>query len=170
MMDDRAEHALDVIGSRHSHRKYKPDPVPRDVIEKIVNAGRLAATARNVQPWHFVVVTDEKMRKRLVEINDYGDFIAEAPVCIVVLCEDTKYYLEDGSVATQNILLAAEALGLGACWVAGDKKPYADKIVKLVGAPGNKKLVSQVAVGYSADTAERRPKRPLNDVLHWEKF
>lgn len=169
-MNDRAEHALDVITSRRSCRKYKTDPVSREDIETIVNAGRLAATGRNVQPWHFVVVTDEATRKRLVEINDHGDFITQAPACIIVLCDQTKYYLEDGAAATENIMLAAEALGLGSCWVAGDKKPYADKILTLIGTPAKMKLISQIAVGYAADTNDRSQKHSLSDVLHWEKF
>jgi len=169
-MNQRREHALDVILSRRSHRTFKSDPVSPDDIAVLVDAGRLAATARNVQPWEFVVVTDQATRKQLAEINDYGKFIADAPACIVVLCKDTKYYLEDGSAATENILLAAEALGLGTCWVAGDKKPYAQKIVKLLNAPSNMKLISSIAVGHSADTAPRAAKRRLQDVLHREKF
>lgn len=169
-MNDRAKHALDVIAERRSHRKFTPDPVRREDIETLVDAGRLAATARNVQPWEFVVVTDAAIRKQFAAINDYGKFIADAPVCIVVLCDDTKYYLEDGSAATQNILLAAEALGLGTCWVAGDKKPYADKIVKLVGAPSHMKLICSIAVGYSAGTSARASKRSVSEVLHWERF
>ncbi len=169
-MDDRAKYALDVLKSRRSHRKFKPDPVSREDLERIVDAGRLAATARNVQPWHFVVVTDPAMRRRIAEITEYGKFIADAPACIVVLCEDTKYFIEDGSAATQNILLAAEALGLGTCWVAGDKKPYASDIVKLLGAPANMKLVAHVAVGRSAQEASRAAKKPVAEVLHWEKF
>jgi nitroreductase len=88
---------------------------------------------------------------------------------VVVLCKDTKYYLEDGSAATQNILLAARAHGLGSCWVAGDKKPYASDICRLVGAPPIYKLVSLIPIGNPAEIPEQ-PKRPLADVLHWEKY
>jgi nitroreductase len=129
----------------------------------------LAPTANNVQPWEFVVVTDPELLRRIAVITEYGKFIADAPVCVVVLSKETKYYLEDGSAATENILLAARAHGLGACWVAGDKKPYASEICRLVGAPRGCKLVSLIPIGYPAESPEKS-KRPLSDVLHWEKY
>ncbi len=162
--------AMEVLRSRRSHRKYKSDPVPRELIEQIIDAARLAATARNVQPWCFIVVTDPNTRKKIASLAPNGRFIEDAPVCIAVLCEDTKYYLEDGSAATENILLAAEALGLGSCWVAGDKKPYASTVVKLLGAPESYKLVSLITIGYSADDSQRSIKKSLDEVLRWEKF
>lgn len=161
---------LEAIRSRRSVRKYKSQTVPREYIEKIIDAARLAPSARNIQPWCFVVITDYNMRSKIADLTDYGKFIKEAAVCIAVLCEDTKYYLEDGCAATENILLAATALGLGSCWVAGDKKPYAPKIVELIGAPKNYKLVSLIALGYPADDKPRPPKKDLESVLRWERF
>jgi nitroreductase len=161
--------ALEALKNRRSVRKYKADPIPRKTLEEIVDCGRLAATARNVQPWEFVVVTEAGMRKKIAAISEHGKFIADAPVCIVVLCQETKYFLEDGSAAVQNLMVAAQALGLGSCWVAGDKKPYADDIRKLVGAPDNCKLVALVSVGLPTDTP-KPAKRALTEVLHWEKF
>jgi len=169
-MNERAKAALAAVRSRRSHRKYKPDPVSREDLSVLVDAGRLAATARNVQPWHFVVVTDAAKRQRLAEITEHGKFIAQAPACIVVACEDTKYYLEDGCAAAQNILVAAEALGLGTCWVAGDKKPYARQILDVVGAPMGVKLICLIAVGCSAADTPRAEKKPLGEVLHWENW
>ena len=161
--------AIEVLKTRHSVRAFSDQPVPRAVLEDIVDCGRLAATAINIQPWEFVVVTDADARRKLAETTDHGRFIAGAPVCVVVLCQETKYYLEDGSAATQNILLAAHAHGLGACWVAGDKKPYAADIRKMVGAPEGFRLVSLIPTGYPAANP-RKSKRPLADVLHWEKY
>ena len=161
--------ALDVLKTRRSVRAYSNQPVPREVVADIIDCGRLAATAINIQPWEFVVVTDAALRRKLAQTADYGRFIADAPVCVVVLCRDTKYYLEDGSAATQNILLAAHAHGLGACWVAGDKKPYAAAVCTMVGAPEGLRLVSLIPMGYPAENPEK-PKRPLADVLHWDKY
>jgi nitroreductase len=161
--------AIEVLKTRHSVRAYSNQPVPREVLEDVIDCGRLAATAINIQPWEFVVVTDAATRRKLAEITDYGHFIASAPACVVVLCQATKYYLEDGCAATQNILLAARAHGLGACWVAGDKKPYVADICKIVGAPDGLRLVSLIPMGYPAENPEQ-PKRPLADVLHWEKY
>jgi nitroreductase len=161
--------AIEVLKTRRSVRAYTDAPVPREIIEDIIDCGRLAATAINIQPWEFVVVTGRDLLRSIARTTDYGKFIAHAPVCVVVLCEDTKYYLEDGSAATENILLAARAHGLGACWVAGDKKPYAPDICRLVGAPRGYKLVSLIPMGYPAESSEK-PKRPLSDVLHWDKY
>jgi nitroreductase len=161
--------AIEVLKTRRSVRAYKGEPVPREIIEDVIDCGRLAATAINIQPWEFVVVTEPELRRRIAQTTDYGKFIADAPVCVVVLCQDTKYYLEDGSAATENILLAARAHGLGSCWVAGDKKPYAPAICRLVGAPRGYKLVSLIPIGYAAENPEK-PKRPPADVLHWEKY
>ena len=160
---------IEALKTRRSVRAYTGEPVSREAIEDIVDCGRLAATAINIQPWEFVVVTGAQMLRAITAATDYGSFIAQAAACVVVLCRDTKYYLEDGCNASQNILVAARARGLGACWVAGDKKPYAEKIRKMVGAPETHKLVSLLAIGYPAEEPEKE-KRPLSEVLHWEKY
>jgi nitroreductase len=161
--------AIEALKTRRAVRAYRSEPVPRKIIEDIVDCGHLAASAINIQPWEFVVVTDPDVLRRIAKTTDYGKFIAEAPACVLVLCGDTKYYLEDGSAATENILLAAHAHGLGSCWVAGDKKPYAAEICRLVGAPQGYKLVSLIPIGYPAETPVKA-KRPLSDVLHWDKY
>ncbi|HOK55504.1 MAG TPA: nitroreductase family protein [Armatimonadota bacterium] len=161
--------AIECLKTRRSVRSYTNQPVPREVIEDIVDAGRLAASAINIQPWQFIVVTDSRMRQKLADITDHGKFIADAPVCIVVFCEDCKYYLEDGSAATQNILNAAKAHGLGSCWIAGDKKPYADQIRDLLGLPENYKLISLITIGHAASIPNPE-KKTLSSVMHWERF
>jgi len=161
--------ALEALKTRRSIRQYKPTPVPKELIEQTVDCARLAATARNVQPWEFVVVTDAGKRKKLAGITEFGKFIEQSPVCVVVLCQDTKYYLEDGCAAIQNLMVAARALGLGTCWVAGDKKPYAGEIAKEVGAPDGYRLIGLVAMGFS-DEKPTPPKHALKDVLHWETY
>jgi nitroreductase len=160
---------IELLKTRRSIRAYTPQAVPREIIEDIIDCGRLAPTARNEQPWEFVVVTDKALRSRIAQAADYGRFIADAPVCVAVLSRQTKYYLEDGSAATLNILLAAHAHGLGACWVAGDKKPYAARVVQMVGAPEDYRLISLVSIGYPAEKPETG-KRALREMLHWERF
>ena len=161
--------AIEVLKTRRSVRAYKSEPVPRSIIEDIIDCGRLAATAVNIQPWEFVVVTEPAMLRKIADITDYGKFIADASACVLVLCAETKYYLEDGSAATENILLAARAHCLGSCWVAGDKKHYAPDICRVVGAPRGYRLVSLIPIGYPVETQEPA-KRPLAEVLHWEKY
>jgi nitroreductase len=160
---------ISALKTRRSVRAYTGDPLSRQVIEDIIDCGRLAATAINIQPWEFVVVTDRRTLQAIAEIADYGKFIAQAAACVVVLCKDTKYYVEDGATASQNILVAARAHGLGSCWVAGSKTFYATKICRMVGAPKSHKLISLLALGHPAEEPQK-DKRPLAEVLHWEKF
>lgn len=115
------------------------------------------------------MVTDPDLKEKVSQATDHGKFIAESAAAIAVFCRDSKYYLEDGSAATQNILVAAHSLGLGACWIAGDKKEYAQPLAKILGVPAEFRLVSLVALGYPAQLPEKE-KRSLSEVLHWERF
>jgi nitroreductase len=163
---------IDLLKKRRSVREFSDKPVSRDCLEKIVDAARFAPTARNVQPWEFVAVTGKDLLKSIAGITEHGKFIASAAACIVVFSQDTKYYLEDCCAATQNAMLAAEALGIGSCWVAGDKKPYSGEFNLLLGVPLKCKLVSIIALGYPLTDKVFRvaEKRSLVEVLHWEKF
>lgn len=161
--------AIECLKTRRSIRAYEPTAVPRAIVEDIVDCGRLAASAINIQPWLFVAVDDEGLRRRIAEATDYGKFIEQSPVCIVVFCRNVKYFVEDGSAATQNILNAARAHGLGSCWVAGHQKAYGGTIRTLLGVPDDYALVSIVALGHAAE--DRNPdKRPLSEVLRWNRY
>ena len=158
------------ICNRASVREYQARPLGKDILEKLVDAGRRAPTARAVEPWEFVVVTKRDMLEQLGRIANNGSFIKAAAACIAVFCQDTKYYLEDGCAATENILLAAAASGLGACWVAGDKKPYVQQVAKLFNVPEDLKLISLVSLGWSKNAVKQSKKRNLKQVIHWERF
>ncbi len=162
--------AIEALRQRRSVRAYDKDcPVSAEELETIVDCGRLAASARNTQPWEFVVVTSAEMRRAIAEAANHGKFIADAPACVAVFCQEGDYWLEDGCAATQNMLVAARALGLGSCWVAGAKKDYAVRVAALLGAPQGMRLVSLVSVGRAA-VAPAPVKRALPQVLHWERF
>lgn len=162
--------AIEALRGRRSIRAYEPGKtIPKETLETLVDCGRLAATGRNVQPWEFIVITDPAKLRQVADITEYGKFIADCPACIAVVCEDTKYYIEDGAAATQNIMVAAWSLGIGSCWVAGDKKVYADQLRDVLGAPCTHKLLSLIALGYAAKVPSPK-KRPLNEVLHWEQY
>ncbi len=163
--------AIDVLKSRRSIRAFRDHPVEREKIKEIIDCARLAPTANNMQPWEFIVVKNADMREHIAGLADYGGFIRDAPVLVVVLCKETKYFLEDGCAATMNILNAACALGLGSCWVAGDKKPYAKKVTEITGAPSGFSLVSLIPIGYPGEQGRSiSSKRNLSEVLHWESF
>lgn len=161
--------ALKVLKERRSVRKYDSKPVDKKLLEEIVECGSQAATAKNVQPWKFVIITEEKTRQKLKSIIPNGPFIDEAPAVIAVFCEDTKYFLEDGCAATQNILLAAKALGLGSCWVAGYKKDYMDDVKNILNVPEHYNLISLVTIGYAVK--ESQPvKKSKDEIFCYEKF
>ncbi len=163
---------LEVLKKRRSVRIFQDKQIPKEDLEILVDVARYAATARNVQPWNFIIITDSKMLKAIGELGENARLVVSAKACIVVFCEDTKYYLEDGCAATINILNAATALGIGSCWVAGDKKPYSLDVSRMLNAPKELKLVSLIALGYPQDKEAFRivDKKPLKEILHWEKF
>ncbi len=160
---------FDAINKRASVREYQSKPIGKELLEKLVDAGRRAPTARAVEPWEFIVIQNKETLKKLGQIANTGTFIKDAASCIAVFCKDTKYYLEDGCAATENILLAATALGLGACWVAGDKKPYVDEVARLLGTPPEFKLVSLISLGWPKQQTEQAKARRLSELIHWEK-
>lgn len=164
--------AYEALVTRRSTRKFSAKPVTREEVERIVEAGTRAATARNVQAWVFIAVMDAARRegvKKLCPKN--GPFIDVAPVCVAVFGErEHAYWLEDGSAATQNILNAAHVLGLGAVWVAGDKKDYAESVRQYLEVPEKYRLVSLVAIGHPETEAPLTPRKPLEDVLCWDRY
>ncbi|MFH1854104.1 MAG: nitroreductase family protein [Candidatus Omnitrophota bacterium] len=161
---------FDVIKHRKSVREYSDKKIDNAIIEKIIDAGRVAATARNEQPWEFTATSDSDIMKKICDICPNGPFIKDASHLLAVFSRDTKYYLEDCSAATENMLLAIEALDLGGCWVAGDKKDYAETVRNIFNAPQGYRLVSMIAVGYPKKPQGAKAKRPLKEVLHWEKW
>ena len=162
--------ALKLLSARRSVRKFKIREIKDSDLSVIIDAARLAPTARNIQPWEFILIKDKDTLKHIGEIvSANGSFIAGASACIVLLCSDTKYYLEDGSSATTCALLAATALGIASCWVAGDKKDYSQVVLKFLQVPSGYKLISLIGLGY-ADEDPKPVKRQLNEVMHKEKF
>ncbi|MBU1043769.1 MAG: nitroreductase family protein [Candidatus Omnitrophica bacterium] len=158
-----------VVCDRTSIRKYKTTEISRAVLEQLVDAGRRAPSARAVEPWEFVVIQDSSSLLGLSEIAANGSFIKDAQAAIIVFCQKTKYYLEDGCAATENILLAAAAQGIGACWIAGDKKEYAEQVGEMFKASGLL-LVSIISLGIADELKAQSKKRCLADVIHWESF
>jgi len=163
---------IEAIQDRYSCRSYRADPVSSELLMQMVDAGRLAPSGRGEQPWEFVVVTDVSTLKELAKVVESGPHISRAAACIVVFGrKEAKYVLEDCSAATENILLAAVDLGLGACWIAGDKKSYAGRVESMLNAPNTLKLISLISIGVPADERPKeRKRRTLNEVLHWQGF
>ncbi|HNS83593.1 MAG TPA: nitroreductase family protein [Methanolinea sp.] len=159
-----------IIKSRHSVRKYKPDPVDETTIRDVLECARHAPTAMNLQPWLFGVVRDRDLLKKIADLTDHGKFIADAAICIAVFGEKkAKYYLEDCCAATETIILGLQSYGVGSCWVAGEKKEYAEAVRKLLDVPGNYTLVSLVPAGFPAEIAIQK-KKDLDDITFSDKY
>ncbi|UCG13122.1 MAG: nitroreductase family protein [Deltaproteobacteria bacterium] len=159
----------EVIKKRRSVRKFEPQAVREEIIRDILDCARLAPTANNIQPWLFGVVTDPDLKTQIAEMTDYGKFIEECAVCFAVFADATKkYFLEDGSAATENILLACTAHGIGSCWVAGHKKGYADSVRQLLGVSEPYTLIALIASGYSEQRASPS-KKTLEEVSFFNK-
>lgn len=161
---------IEAIKTRRSVREYSDKEISKEDLKQIIDCARMAATARNIQPWQFVVVRDSVKLAKISELAPNGSFIKGANAAVIVFSEDTKYYLEDGSASICNIMLAAHALGIGSCWIAGDKKPYCEDIKKLFNAPVEMKLVGMVSLGYAKEAVAEKEKKSVDEVLKWESF
>ena len=132
-----------------------------------MDAGRLAASGYNRQPWDFIVVTDRGMIEQLKIAAQWME--KAGAIIAVVLDPATKYWLEDGSAAVQNMLVAATALGYGSCWLEGYTLPLESQFKALLDVPDDRRLLTLVPIGVSVEWPAKE-KRPLEQVLHWERF
>ena len=159
--------ALEAIRKRRSVRKYTGDPIPREYLEKIVDAGRLAASGSNRQPWDFIVVTDRGMIDQLKVAAQWME--KAAAIIAVVMDSSSRWWIEDGSAAVENMLIASTALGYGSCWLEGYTLPREEEFKALLGIPKEKRLLTLVPIGVPAEWPTRE-KKPLEEVIHWEKY
>ena len=146
--------ALETIRGRRSIRRYQRKDVPDEKLMQVLEAGRWAPSAHNSQCRRFIIIRDEKTRKELGQIATYGSFLPEAPVAIAVVIDPSmsNHPVEDGAAATQNMLLAAHALGLGSCWIGSYGSGYEDDAKRILGVPHDKRLLSLISLGYAADS------------------
>lgn len=162
---------IKIIKSRRSVRKYLDKEIPKEVLEDIVDCGRLAPSGYNKQPWIFVVVVDKEIKEKVAEASISGKFIKDAGACIAVFCEkDAETALEDASAATENMIICAQTYGLGTCWVNTYKKANSPKIKEILNCPEDMELMTLIAVGYPAEEPKNPPKKSLSEVLRWNSF
>jgi len=159
--------ALEAIHKRRSVRDFTGDPIPRADLEKIVDAGRMAATGYNRQPWEFIVITDPEMIDKLKVAAQWME--NAGAVIAVALDPTTKYWLEDGSAAVENMLIASTALGYGSCWLEGYTLPREEEFKAVLDVPDNRRLLTLVPIGVPVGWPTQE-KKPLTEVIHWEKY
>lgn len=166
----------DAIKTRKSVRKYDSKPIPEGILLKILEAGRIAPSAANIQPWHFVVVRDQKRREAL-STGRYAGFLKDSPV-VIVGCGDKKaspkWNVVDVTIALENMVLAATGEGVGTCWIGSFD---ADSVKKVINAPEDTNIVAMLAVGYQRDSLDlaakivgARKRKPIEEVVSYEEF
>ncbi len=170
----------ELVKKRNSTRSYDSRPVPRELIDRCLDAARLAPSACNSQPWSFIIVDDEKTKNEIVEKSMTGIyrsnyFVKEAPVIIAVITErstyvarmgglirDVKYNLIDIGVACDHLTLQAEDLGLGTCWLGWFNEKAAKKVL---GLSAKTQLDVMIALGYPKDSGEKKKiRKPLDKI------
>ena len=167
-----SERILENIKTRRSTKKYKPDPVPQDLLEKVLEAGTYAPTGRNRQAPIIIAVTNKALRDKIAKQNaeimgmngDFDPFYG-APVILIVLADktvNTRVY--DGSLVLGNMMLASHALGLGSCWIHRAKEEFETEegkaLLKELGVEGEYEGVGHLALGYSAtELGEPKPRK-----------
>lgn len=164
---------MDVISKRRSVRKYKPDPVPEEDIEYILEAARLAPSWANSQCWKFIVVIDPEIKEELAKAGN--SWIAAAPVVIVACADpsrpgtkgDQEYYMLDVGIAMEHLVLAATDRGLGTCWIGAFDEEAAKSAL---GVPENIRIVASTPLGYPDQEPGPRKRRSLDEIMCSDKY
>ncbi len=167
------ETLMDLMYARRTIREFTDESVTDEQVEAMLKAAMAAPSAQELQPWRFVVVRKRKMLDKLTEVHKYAHMLAKAPLAVVV-CGDEKvsekHWVEDTCVATQNLLLAATALGLGGVWISLYPKRKHQKYVReLLDIPEHLGVLCALALGHPA---EKKPARTKYDpsYVHWEEW
>lgn len=170
---------FEAIKGRRSIRSYRSEPVPEEFLNKVLDAARWAPSAGNRQPSEFIVVNDPMVKRYLREAALGQAFIEEAPVVIVVCADWTRsariygdrgrdlYCLLDGAAATQNMLLAAYALGLGTCWVGAFDEEAIRNILNL---PFGFRPLAIITMGYPNEAPEPPPRMKPDELIHLNRY
>jgi nitroreductase len=159
--------------TRRSVRDYTDEPVGDEQIEAMLKAAMAAPSAQNLQPWHFVVVRRRKVLDKLAEVHKYAYMLTKAPLGIVV-CGDTKlserHWVEDTCMATQNLLLAATAIGLGGVWISlYPKKKHQRYVREMLDIPDRVGVLCVLALGHPAEKKTARTQYDAQRV-HQEEW
>ena len=166
--------AIEAIMTRRSIRKYTKEPVPESLVGELLQAAMAAPSARNEQPWHFVVMTDHKVMDEIPKFHQFSKMLPGAAAAILV-CGDTAplsdtYWIEDCSAAIENILIAARAKGLGAVWLGiYPSETRYKQMQKLLGIPEKVIALGLISIGFPAE--EKPPSNRFNPQrVHYNKW
>jgi nitroreductase len=151
-------------------RDYADQPIAEDSLNRILEAGRLTASRKNLQPWHFVVVRDRVLLAELASLAPSGDYIHQAALAIAVFLEnDRPVTMTDGARAVQSMMLVAWGEGIGSNWVGWLKR---EEIKGLLGAPADHHLLTVLSFGYPARKIGlgKKNRKALHEIAHTERY
>ncbi len=159
---------FEAIRKRRSVREFTGAPIPREDLLQIMDAARLAPSGSNRQPWDYVVVTDCDM---IVKLKVASEWMEQAGAIIAVVMDPgvSRWWVEDGSAAVENILLASTALGYGSCWLEGYTLQREEELKQMLNIPAHKRLLTLIPIGVPVEWPTKE-KKALSEVLHWEKW
>ena len=168
---------LDDLFARRSIRQYTDEPVSDEDIRVLLEAAMAAPSAGNRKPWHFIVVRDAEMREKIAASHPHAKMVAQAPVCIVPcgqpslsFADRSDFWIQDLSAATQNILLAATAQGLGSVWCG--VHPVEERVSEareILGIPEDVIALCYIAIGHPAEEKEARTQYD-DERVHWDRW
>ena len=162
------------VAGRYSCRSYKNTPIEHDKLNRVLDAARLAPSAKNLQDWRFVVVRDAQTRNRLIEAANNQAFVGQAPV-VIVACSNSDYVMRCGqpiapidvAIALEHIALAATAEGLATCWIGSF---FPDKVRAILGIPENIQIIELMPIGYPADKCPQKKRDDLDAIVTYDKW
>lgn len=162
---------LRVLHERHSIRRYLEKPIAQEILLEIAKAVLASPSARNTRPWEVVIITDEVKLAALSKVRLPWHFLVHAAAALVIAQKDSKYIEQEGGAATQNALLAAQALGIGGCWLGLYPNMEAVMTVQdVVDLPEEIVPISIISLGYP-EHQNLRPARSLEiSKIHYERF
>jgi nitroreductase len=165
---------LEILGKRRSIRIYKTEPVPKDILQKILQAGQMAPSACNKQNWKFIIINDESIKQTITDMGG-AIFIKKAPVGILVLydrrTQNIEYqdHIQSAAAAIQNMLITASELGIGACWVC--HLPPKRQLRKLLDIPWYFDPIAYIPMGYANCVLPNRPRKcEIENLVSYNKF
>ena len=160
---------FECIEKRRSVRRLVGTEIPMSDIEKIVDTGRRAPSGNNVQPREFIIITNPQT---IAKLSMAQGFMRDASAVIAIVADESvsRYWLEDVSASTENMLLAATALGYASCWVEGTLLRVENKAKEILGVPQNKRLIVALPLGRAAHEGSQARKKPMNEIVHYEKY
>ncbi|MHC4638143.1 MAG: nitroreductase family protein [Planctomycetota bacterium] len=164
----------EAIQKRYSCRSYLDRPIEREKLTKILEAARLAPSAKNLQDWRFVLVTDKAVKLKLAQAANNQMFIAQA-AGIIVACSNSDHVMRCGqkiapidvSIALEHICLQATELGLATCWIGSF---YPEKVRTILGIPDDIEIIELMSLGYPADLAGQPRREPLENIVCFEEW